>query len=235
MNYFAHGCRFVDAPLVLIGTAVPDWLSVVDRRVRIRQRQAEKFVDDADPRIACIARGIAAHHRDDAWFHTTEAFVELSLRFTVDCRRELAGDDSFRPSFLGHVLVELLLDAELAAADGELLHRYYQAIESIDPVLLESMISRIAGRPVEGLAWFISRFCRERFLWDYSDDARLMLRLNQVFRRVGLVALPPKLICVFGPARQMVAGRLAELSVQSARASLGASSSITEPLRCNSA
>ena len=38
MNYFAHGWNYVDAPYVLAGTAVPDWLSVVDRRVRARAR-----------------------------------------------------------------------------------------------------------------------------------------------------------------------------------------------------
>ena len=33
MNYFAHGVRFLEDPYFLAGTAVPDWLSVVDRRV----------------------------------------------------------------------------------------------------------------------------------------------------------------------------------------------------------
>ena len=41
MNYFAHGHRFVDDPYFLAGTAVPDWLSVVDRKVRVRAAQRD--------------------------------------------------------------------------------------------------------------------------------------------------------------------------------------------------
>ena len=59
MNYFAHGRPFVDDPYFLAGTAVPDWLNVVDRRVRVRSKQARLFVDSAD-----AARGAAGRrHR----------------------------------------------------------------------------------------------------------------------------------------------------------------------------
>ncbi len=79
MNYFAHGRRFVEDPYFLAGTAVPDWLNVVDRRVRVRAVQAERHVEAADPRVARIAAGIVQHCRDDQWFHATPAFAALSL------------------------------------------------------------------------------------------------------------------------------------------------------------
>src|SRR5687768_7726430 len=111
MNYFAHGRRYVHDAYFLSGTAVPDWLNVVDRRVRVRSKAAQQFVDDSDPQVAALARGIVQHHYDDQWFHQTRAFAELSLRFTLEIRELLQPDDGFRPSFLGHILVELLLDA----------------------------------------------------------------------------------------------------------------------------
>src|SRR5262245_50971039 len=40
MNYLAHGWRFVGQPYVLAGTAAPDWLSVIDRKIRLRLRTA---------------------------------------------------------------------------------------------------------------------------------------------------------------------------------------------------
>ena len=40
MNYFAHGYAFLDDPYFLAGTAVPDWLSVIDRRMRARSKLA---------------------------------------------------------------------------------------------------------------------------------------------------------------------------------------------------
>ena len=65
MNYFAHGRHFIDDPYFLAGTAVPDWLSVADRRVRVRARQAEQHVASDDPRVSRIAAGIVQHCRDD--------------------------------------------------------------------------------------------------------------------------------------------------------------------------
>jgi hypothetical protein len=132
MNYYAHGLPWIDDPYVLAGTAVPDWLSVVDRKVRVRSRQAVEFIDAADPVLASIARGIVQHHHDDAWFHETQTFAELSLQCCRDLRKVLPGDEGFRPHFLGHILVELLLDSELIAADPTKLSQYYQALDALD-------------------------------------------------------------------------------------------------------
>src|SRR5688572_14827736 len=106
MNYFAHGLAHLDDPYLLAGTAVPDWLNVADRGVRVRSKQAAPFIDDADPSLARLARGIVQHHRDDAWFHDTSVFHELCWQFTALLKPTLADDEGFRPSFLGHILVE---------------------------------------------------------------------------------------------------------------------------------
>ncbi|MFI4877092.1 MAG: hypothetical protein ACIALR_17190, partial [Blastopirellula sp. JB062] len=121
MNYFAHGRRFLDRPYFLAGTAVPDWLNVVDRKMRARSKLALPHCDSADPYLAEVARGVVQHHYDDDWFHRTSAFGELSWRFTVLIRDQVGADDGLRPSFLGHITVELLLDAELAAQNPGLL------------------------------------------------------------------------------------------------------------------
>ena len=90
MNYFAHGRSFTHDPYFLVGTALPDMLSVVDRQVHMRAKGAEKWIDDADPRMASLARGIRQHHADDDWFHQTAAFNELNILFTGHLRSALA-------------------------------------------------------------------------------------------------------------------------------------------------
>ncbi len=40
MNYLSHGFRFVDDPYFVAGTALPDWMSVLDRRNRARSTVA---------------------------------------------------------------------------------------------------------------------------------------------------------------------------------------------------
>src|SRR3954451_17109499 len=190
MNYFAHGGEYVHDPYFLAGTAVPDWLNVVDRAVRIRSKQALPYASSDDPHISAIARGIVQHCHDDAWFHSTPAFAELSLELCRILRDSLPRDDGFRPHFLGHILVEILLDAALVAEDPTRLERYYESVEAIDPAAVELAVNVMSARSTDRLKHFIPLFSREQFLWDYADDAKLLLRLNQVMRRVGLPLLP---------------------------------------------
>jgi hypothetical protein len=215
MNYFAHGYAFVEDPWFLAGTAVPDWLNVSDRGVRVRARQAAPHADDADPRVAALARGIARHHEDDGWFHESAAFAELSWHFTARLRDVIGPDEGMRPSFLGHILVEILLDAAIIATDGDRLERYYQALAAVDPALVETAVNRMAARPAVRLAGFIPLFVRERFLSDYADDAKLCYRLNQVMRRVRLPTLPERLRDFLPEARREVSARREELLTRS--------------------
>lgn len=211
MNYFAHGRRFLDNPYFVAGTAVPDWLSVVDRKVRVRDKHARPFVEDADPRVAAIARGVLRHHADDAAFHVNGAFYELSAELTSRVRDLLPGDQGFRPSFLGHILVELLLDDALIARERAVLDHYYTVLGGVDPMLVEQAVNRMAVRSTDRLAWFIERFLAEQFLSDYADDERLLFRLNQVMRRVNLPALPNGFRELLPAAREMVQSRCGEL------------------------
>ena len=211
MNYLAHGWRFAGEPYFLAGTAAPDWLSVIDRKVRLRSKRAAEFVADDDPALAAVARGVVQHLADDAWFHATPAFNELNLAFAVEIRDALPGDEGFRPSFLGHILVELLLDATLAEEEPRRLDDYYAALAALDPNTTQRAISHLATQPTDRIAPLLPRFAAERFLYDYLDDAKLLTRLNQVMRRAGLPLLPAAIAELFPAMRQRVRERRVEL------------------------
>jgi hypothetical protein len=213
MNYFAHGYRYIDRPYFMAGTAVPDWLNVSDRGVRVRSKHARPFVDDADPQVAELARGIAQHHQDDRWFHDTPAFAQTNYELAARIR-DCIPDDGLRPSFLGHILVEILLDAELIAEDHARLDDYYRAMESLDPATVQAAVNRMAPVPATRLGQLLPLFLTERFLEDYLDDKRLLYRLNQVMRRVKLSTLPTELLQLLPDARRLVAQRREELLTQ---------------------
>ncbi len=204
MNYFAHGRRYIDNPYFLAGTAVPDWLNVVDRKVRARTKGARPQIDHDDPKIAAVARGIVQHHADDHQFHQTASFAQISLEFTMEFRQRLTSDDSFRPSFLGHIIVEILLDSVLILEDPEVLEQYYRAVLSVEAKTVERAVNLISVRPTDRLALLLPRFCQERFLEDYHCDETLLRRLNQVMRRVKLPALPETVLEYFPRARKIV-------------------------------
>ena len=211
MNYFAHGRNYIEDPYFLAGTAIPDWLSVVDRRVRARGKNAEKLIADNDPRTAAIARGIVQHHFDDRWFHQTRACSDLCWQFTVEIRDCLPTDDSLRVSFLGHILVELLLDATLIEEDHSRIEKYYQAIGSIDPQVVQDTVNQIAAQKTNQLTTMIGRFFEVRFLLDYLDDAKLLYRLNQVMQRVRLPEIPTQMLAILPRVRKLVKLRKKEL------------------------
>ena len=211
MNYFAHALPFLDDPYFMAGTAIPDWLSVVDRGVRLRAKHAEQFVDDADSDTASVARGVLQHLRDDAVFHESRAFAELSLDLTVRARDALGGEPGLRPAFLGHLLVEVLLDAVLIAELPQRLERYYRAMDSVDGRLVQAIINRMAPRATDRLAPMISEFCGERILSDYAEGARLFVRLGQVMRRVKLAQLPEGFVETLPDLRRRVRRRRNEL------------------------
>jgi hypothetical protein len=211
MNYFAHALPFLDEPYFAAGTGVPDWLSVVDRRVRVRRKHAEPLAAEADEVTAAVARGVVQHLGDDARFHEGRGFVELSLGLTARFREVLGEPSGYRPPFLGHVLVEVLLDASLIAEEPARLEAYYRVLDGVDGARIEGAVNRMAARPTARLAEMISRFCQARILWDYLEDAKLLGRLNQVMRRVGFAQLPETFCEVLPEARRQVADRKAEL------------------------
>lgn len=190
VNYLAHAYRFLDQPLFVAGTALPDWMNVVNRKNRPRRQYALPLVSDADCSVAELAAGVVQHHEDDHWFHQQPAFLELSSRFTSELRALLPPDHCHQAAFVGHIGVELLLDAALIQRDSSLLNRYYQLLDDLDGTVVQHAANRILRQPETRLELLLQRFCQERFLADYPSDAGLQYRLAGVMRRVGLPPLP---------------------------------------------
>lgn len=211
MNYFAHGLRYLDCPLFLAGTATPDWLSVADRGVRLRERTVEPFLDDPDPLVARFAAGVLQHLHDDRWFHKTRAFFEVTGELAALFRLHAGGDDRFRASFLGHIVTELLLDDVLREEDPARLDRYYEVLAGVDAEFIEQAANRMARGRTRRLAMFARLFVQERFLYDYTHPPRLLFRLNQVLRRVGLSPLPESVTAVLREGRTIVKARRLDL------------------------
>lgn len=202
MNYLSHGFRFVHDPYFVAGTALPDWMSVLDRRNRARSTIAAGFADSPDAALASMARGVMQHHEDDRWFHQTEAFATLSTRFAVELREYVLV--SHQAGFLGHIAVELLLDSVLVEDVPARLDAYYNALTQLDAHTVETLAQQLLPRPAERLRLLLPRFIAERFLADYADDAALWRRLNHVMKRVGLAPLPETVIQWLATARTRV-------------------------------
>lgn len=205
MNYLSHGYRFLDRPLFMAGTVVPDWLSVVNRKVRARSRLVKPVVEStSDDAVREVGLGILQHHHDDAVFHSNPTFLELEGVLGAEFRTIMPDKFDHRPGFLGHIVVELMLDAVLTENDPALLDGFYATMRSVDSQKVESAVNQMATRTTDRLAWFIDRFCEEKFLYDYATDEGMFFRLNQVLKRVSLPPMPSSGLQVLAKARHLM-------------------------------
>lgn len=212
MNSFAHALPFLERDdYYAIGCAIPDWLGAVDRRCRIRRNGAEKFRDSEDSIASSLAGGVIQHIDDDRWFHQSERFSELSMQFAVELRELLVEDPGFRPGFVGHVIIELLLDGILHQNNPGKLDRFYSIVESADPEKIQQAVNAMATRPTEKLQKYLPIFLREKYLYDYLDDQRLMMRMNHVLKRVKLNPIGQEIFAWLPNARARVNESAAKL------------------------
>jgi hypothetical protein len=149
-------------------------------------------------------QGVIQHHVDDDAFHQNETFILTSATLSVALRAIHGRDSSIRSGFLGHIIIELLLDDTLSQSNPSLLQEYYKTVDSLDRDLVSKAASLAVGRHVVGLEKWIDRFVEERFLEDYSDDRRLLRRLNQIMKRVGLEQLGDETLAWLAFCRQEV-------------------------------
>jgi len=212
MNFLSHAIPYLtsssfDSPLLAVSTGIPDWLTVVDRKIRARGKLAEQHVNSADPELSDVAKGILLHISDDRWFHGTQAFVETNMELALQLRDQLPGDAGFRPSFVGHILIEMLLDGLWIRDDRNHADAYYAAIRQAPPATIERCVNVITGKPTTKLAAVIDRFTEIQFLYDYLDHEKMLMRLNQVMNRVGLPPLPATIVGWLPEAQDLVESR----------------------------
>jgi hypothetical protein len=177
MNYLAHAWVLPEGapPGVVLGCALPDMLSAVDRRAPRLTADAAGRLEAAGERD--LARGVRAHQAADASFHALPAFQEG--------RRLAPALEGVRGFFLGHILLEMLLDAALAGRTPGLTAGFYAALEAVDLERTVRACSRATGAPTDPTRFLeaAGRFLTMRFLFDYATDDGILLRLGQVLGR----------------------------------------------------
>jgi len=211
MNYLAHALRFLDRPYYVAGACLPDLLSVADRGVRLRSRRVEPMIPQAGADEAELYRGVLQHLHDDDWFHATRGFAEATGEIAVLFRNAIGTEHPTPCSFLGHIVMEMLLDSVLIERNPDALDRFYAAMEQVDPQRIQAAVNQCARQPTERLAPLLPQFNAERFLFDYASTEGLAYRLNQVLKRVKLTPLGEAGISAIAAGRIVVEERFHEL------------------------
>ncbi len=210
MNCFAHSLPFFDQPYFAVGTCIPDWLTACDRKCRARKKKAAAWVDDSDPILAAVAAGVVQHHEDDYWFHGSAIFTRVNMELAVEYREQFGNSQSMRASLIGHIVIEMLLDAFLESQFPGSMEQMYGWIAELDAEKVQDCINRFASKPTTKLVGEIERFQSERYLFDYQNDEGVRYRMNKVLGRLKLELMPEESIAWLGEKRKQVF-KLAEI------------------------
>lgn len=186
LNYLAHAYRFLENPIFALGTQVPDFLNMVDRKARARKRNALQWIDADDPFVADLTSGIVQHHKDDDLFHNSIAFLKLQEQLSQHLRRFHPDPRGMRSWFTAHISIEMLLDWSLNEEDPERLGRLYQIFSGVNAEQLRGVVETVTKRDLPNFLRMHRFFIEERFLYDYSTDEGLLYRINRILDRIGL-------------------------------------------------
>jgi hypothetical protein len=156
---------------------------------------------------------VVRHMHDDAGFHASESFQATVRDVAALLGPVRAVHPQLRPRFVGHVLTEVLLDAELLRADPTLTERYYTALRTLEPKEVEHVAARLTPAAPRGLARLVTGFVDARVVEEYAYDECVARRLDQTFARVRQPAIGPALLPLLPQARALVAERAASLLV----------------------
>jgi hypothetical protein len=207
MNFLAHGLLHLDAPWTLTGTALPDWLRLLHRKARVNLAEVRKVAATDGGRRGRLAQGLLAHHEDDRRFHQSQAFEEATRSLTDQIRAHNTQKLRIRPSFVSHILLEMLLDAALMAADETRVDRYYESLAQVEPADVWDQTKSWVPVAADDLPLVMTRFVQIGFLREYQHDERVLFRLGQVMSRVRLESPTPVLGPLMPQLRREVAQR----------------------------
>ncbi len=177
---------------------------MVDRRVRVRSRKLKAVTGQFDDSTNEVITGILQHLSDDDVFHRNPTFLMLESEIGRSFRRLMPDPYDHRPPFLGHIVTELMLDAWIAEQNPSILSQYYDAMRSVDEDFIQGTVNQVATQQTSQLAYFIRKFREIEFLYDYLDDERMLVRLNQVLHRVKLPVLEAECTNVLHDARTLL-------------------------------
>jgi len=204
MNCFAHSLPFFDRPYFAVGTCIPDWLTACDRKCRARKKKAAAWIDDEDPILAAVAGGVVQHHEDDYWFHGSAIFTRINMEMAIEYREQFGNTQSMRSSLIGHIVIEMLLDAYLESRFPGSMENMYGWIAELDANKVQDCINRFASKPTTKLVGEIERFQSERYLFDYQQDTGVRYRMNKVLGRLKLELMPEDSVAWIGDKRKQV-------------------------------
>lgn len=192
MNYLSHFYLVGDSadPYLVLGMVLPDMVKNHRKSWNAHPRKHEKELAD-DGIMTSIRRGWELHLETDRRFHSSAFFSYHSSRLRKQIAQVLP-HRPFRPFFLAHVALELLLDSLLIIQEKVDTGKFYTQLAACR----ESEVVRfleINGIPEAAsfIPW-LREFISSAYLYSYSNPGSLSYSLDRIGRRVWQAPVDPR-------------------------------------------
>lgn len=190
MNFLSHYyfVRHTADPYLALGSVLPDMVRNHRKDWNLHpSRVRERY--EGESALFSIFRGWELHMEADRQFHSSEFFRKHSSGL----RKEIASfitELPFRPFFLAHVALELLLDSLLIIHKKVDADNFYLQLSGCSPPEVTRFIAlcQIPGAD-SFLPWF-DEFRNSRYLFTYSRPERLAYALDRIGQRVWQAPFP---------------------------------------------
>lgn len=180
MNFLSH--FYLDGSndhKLNFGLLFPDFLGIIDRSVKVHQ-----LLPEIDEKEESFKHGISLHVRADAIWHNSDYF-KFKTELIGDVLRDFEFyEKPYRPFFMTHVMLEILLDRMLLLQKPDLATGMYNSLEGLEKQWIIQLFSN--EKLSENMPKFVSNFTDSRYVYKYSDNAHFIYALNRLFKRVGL-------------------------------------------------
>lgn len=179
MNFISHFyCHQNENPEFNFGLLFPDFLGIISRKYKLHQFEA-----DYTGKSQAFLNGIV-HHKlaDEKWHYN--AYFETKTQAIKRILAEFGmADKPYRPFFMTHVMLELLLDRQIVRFEKSVAENMYKSLEAIDASFLKSLFQD--EKLTEKFLPFFKNFTENRYTLTYADNEMFVYALNRLFSRVG--------------------------------------------------
>jgi hypothetical protein len=184
LNYFSH--FFVDGidnqHEYNTGLLLPDIT-----RGKIKSFRHLKLFNSASNQN--FFNGCIAHYHADKKFHASEFFNDILSQSSLIINKAKFNYDLNRKWFLAHILAELMLDRILVRMYPEMLHKFYNSLNSISDYDLSSFLSLYGMKDVEEFFEFFNHFRKVKYIYYYTDNNKFVYSLNRIMIKAGVTPI----------------------------------------------
>lgn len=178
MNFISHYyCHGGTSHEFNFGLLFPDFLGILDRSYKLNQ-----FLENYHGGNAEFISGIKHHQLADEMWHYGNYFNEKTKEIKKILKNYEMVDKPYRPFFMTHVMLEILLDRTIVIHEKQVAISLYESLEKVDSEFLDSLISQdeLKAR----FSSFFESFTENRYTLSYANNEKFIYALNRLFARV---------------------------------------------------